>query len=82
MAASGQSRQGQNVREKFFLDFASATAKSSDPFRSQRKTETVEWLPDLLFIEPEQPLNSYDAEQSVSELKALFMQVEASCQSL
>lgn len=49
--AAQQSRQGQNVREKFFLDFANATAKSSDPYRSRNKSEAVEWLPDLLFIE-------------------------------
>lgn len=46
-----QTRQGQNVREKFFLDFASVTAKSSDPYKDQRKAEKVEWLPDLLFID-------------------------------
>ncbi len=82
-ARAQQSRQGQSVREKFFLDFASATAQCSDPFRSERKAEkAIEWLPDLLFIESEQPLSSYDAEKSVYELQALFVQAEAAYQSL
>ncbi len=60
MTAKGLSRQGQNVREKFFLDFASVTAKSSDPYRDQRKTETVTWLPELLFIDVEQSADDVD----------------------
>lgn len=55
MAAKGpqQSRQGQSVREKFFLDFVSATTKSSDPFGQAKaeKVQKVQWLPELLFVE-------------------------------
>lgn len=66
----------QTVRDKFFLDFASATAKSSDPFRAQRKDVAIDWLPDVLFCEQELPACSSVATESVNELKALFMQVE------
>lgn len=69
MAAKGpqQSRQGQSVREKFFLDFVSATTKSSDPF-GQTKSEKVQWLPELLFVESAEQAR----EQSVFQPQALL----------
>ncbi len=59
-----QTRQGQSVREKFFLDFASVTAKSSDPYGDQKKTEKVSWLPDLLFIDCAEAMPQTEAHQA------------------
>lgn len=72
MTAAPKSRQGQNVREKFFLDFASATAKSSDPFKQSAKSESVDWLPELSFTE-EKSEYSFVTE-SIFQLQAMFDQ--------
>ena len=72
--AKVQSRQGQNVRDKFFMDFDAATATSSDPYRAQRKEEGVDWLPDLLFIDTDKPAADHGIDQSIFSLGALFEQ--------
>lgn len=71
--AAQQTAKQQSVREKFFLDFASATAQSSDPFRSQRKSQTIAWLPEVLVID-DQPVEAVrqEIDQSILELQALF----------
>lgn len=81
--AAAKSRQGQNVRDKFFMDFASATAKSSDPFgqQQQRKTDGLDWLPALSFIEAEPPVDSsIMLNDSIFELRAMFEQGGFACQ--
>lgn len=76
MAAAPKSRQGQNVRDKFFMDFVSATTKSSDPFNQtgkSTKSESVDWLPELSFTE-ETSEHSFVLSDSIFQLQSMFDQ--------
>ncbi len=70
--------KGQSTRDKFFLDFVAGATQLSDPFGKERNTgsKNIDWLPELRFFETEQPLNALDAQESVTELRALFSAVE------
>ena len=69
--------KGQSTRDKFFLDFVAGATQSADPFGKQRQAQSsssVDWLPELLFVETLSPASTAQAESCISEMKALFTQ--------